>query len=105
MITKQQTETTLCVQRRFFDALDAIIQNRQLKGLKTFCTSYGLNRTKYSRLRESIRTNVTGQYHNIDIDALAYIVTDYGINAAWLLTGNGDMFTSKQQHPGNAHTI
>jgi hypothetical protein len=48
---------------------------------------------------------VTGQYHNIDIDALTYIVTDYGINAAWLLTGNGDMFTSKQQHSGNAHTI
>lgn len=84
--------TTKSVQRRFFDALSAIQESGQIIGLQTFCTRYGFNRTKYSRVRTALSNDTTGRYHHIDMDALTYIVTDYGVNAEWLLTGNGEMF-------------
>ena len=86
------TQTTLSIQRRFFDALTAIQERGDIMGLQTFCNRYGFNRTKYSHVRTAIRTESTGRYHSIDIDALSYIVMDYGVNANWLLTGDGKMF-------------
>ena len=86
--------TTRAVQRRFFDALASIQESGGIVGLQTFCNRYGLNRTKYSRVRTSLANDTTGRYHHIDMDALAYIVADYNVNAEWLLTGHGDMFRS-----------
>lgn len=91
---KQTTPTsnTQSVQRRFFDALAHIQERGEIAGLGTFCTRYGLNRTKYSRIRTAVRADSVGMYHHIDMDALTHIVSDYGVNAEWLLTGNGEMF-------------
>lgn len=87
-----QTTNQSSVQLRFFEAIDALRERGVIGGLQTFTARYGLNRTKYSRVRTAIRSGAPGQYQNIDIDALSYIVTDYGISARWLLTGNGNMF-------------
>lgn len=86
------TQTTKSVQLRFFDAMAALQERGIIGGLQTFCNRYGLNRTKYSRIRTAVRAESVGLYHNIDMDALTYIVADYGINATWLLTGVGRMF-------------
>lgn len=83
---------TQSVQRRFFDAMTALQERGIIGGLQTFCNRYGFNRTKYSRIRTAVRAESVGLYHNIDMDELSYIVTDYGINATWLLTGEGQMF-------------
>lgn len=93
MIATKPTTMTLSIQRRFFDALAAIQERGGIIGLQTFCNRYGFNRTKYSHVRKAIRENSVGRYHSIDMDALSYMVTDYGINADWLLTGHGQMFT------------
>ena len=92
-----QTPNQSSVQRRFFDAIDALKNAGVIGGLQTFTARYGLNRTKYSRVRTAIRSGAHGQYQNIDIDALSYIVTDYGVNARWLLTGNGNMFVTRSK--------
>lgn len=70
---------------RFFAAIDWLKESGRIGGLKTFTDRYGLNRRSVRRLRENPGTN--------DFKAvwLTYLVTDYGIDAQWLLTGEGRM--------------
>jgi hypothetical protein len=81
------------IQKRFFRALNECIKRKKILGIKTFCSEYNLNRTKYSKLRTAIENpeRDTG-YRVIDLDALTYLVRDYGVSADWLLTGKGSMF-------------
>lgn len=70
---------------RFFEALAWLKESRQIRGVKTFTDRYGINRRSLRRLQVNPSTN--------DFKAawLTYLVTDYGINAQWLLTGEGQM--------------
>jgi len=79
------------IQKRFFEALDTIIAAEK-SDLKSFCDKYGLNRVRYSSIRSEIRNPETEKrYKTIDIDALFYLCSDYGIFAKWILTGKGKM--------------
>ena len=83
------------IQERFFQAIDLLIESGKIKSLQAFCTDYSLHRPKYSNLRTNSkdkRKEGTG-YKFIDIDALAYVVADFGISSEWLLLGRGGMFT------------
>lgn len=81
------------IQKRFFQALDLLIESGKIKGLLPFCNEYGLHRPKYSNIRKLMQQNEHGTgYKLIDIDALYYLVDDYNISADWLLTGRGGMF-------------
>ena len=86
------------MQHRFFEAIDALAEKGVIGGLQTFTARYGLNRTRYSRVRTAMRSGVSGQYQKIDIEALSYLVADYGVNARWLLTGNGNMFATRKHN-------
>lgn len=70
---------------RFFEALAWLKESKQIRGVKTFTDRYGINRRGLRRLQANPSTN--------DFKAawLAYMVVDYGINARWLLTGEGRM--------------
>lgn len=82
----------LSIQQRFFEALDIMIASGQIKGLKTFCTTHGLNRTKYSRIKNALGMPIeTMTYKMIDLDAIAALCSDFGVNPEWLLLGIGDM--------------
>lgn len=92
MKAKTVSVQTQGVQRRFFEAIDLLVAQGKLAGLQTFCDEHGLHRAKYSNLRSGLRkTEHDSRYRLIDIDALIYIVKNYGIGAEWLLTGNGKM--------------
>lgn len=84
------------IQKRFFDAIDALIATSELSGLKEFCEKHSLNRTKYSLLKNGCASNEDNNtYRTIDIDALSYLCTDFGVSAQWLLTGAGKMRTKR----------
>jgi hypothetical protein len=74
------------IQNRFFKALNVLIRQGKIHTLNSFCLKYGLHKSKYYELRDG------GNYKFIDIDALNYLVKDYGVSADWLLTGKGTMF-------------
>lgn len=86
------------IQRRFFEALELVIASSQLKGLKTFCVNHGLNRSKYSRIRNTKDMPIEDMtYKMIDIDALAALCSDFGVSPEWLLLGTGDMLLKKDK--------
>ena len=81
------------IQRRFFQAVDMLIESGKITGLSEFCERYELHRPKYSNLRTRAKdSSKTGTgYKFIDIDALAYLSKDFSVSAEWLLLGNGGM--------------
>ena len=81
------------IQRRFFEALDLLIETDRIKSLAEFCADHGLHRPKYSNIRTHLKDpNKPGTgYKFIDIDAIAYLVKDFGISSEWLLLGKGGM--------------
>lgn len=82
------------IQDRFFQAIDILIESDKIKSLQAFCTEYGLHRPKYSNLRtySNDKTKAGTGYKFIDIDALSYLVKDFGVSSEWLLAGKGGMF-------------
>lgn len=87
----------IAIQERFFQALDILIESKELPGLKTFCTDNNLNRTKYSRIKNALGKPIEeSTYKMIDIDALAALCSDFGVNANWLLLGKGNMLVKKK---------
>jgi hypothetical protein len=93
------------VQRRFFEAIEMLIDLGRMNSLAAFCSEYGLHRPKYSNIRTAINDPSkpgTG-YKFIDIDALAYLVRDYGVSSEWLLVGKGDMLSWVPSLIANQH--
>jgi hypothetical protein len=86
------------IQARFFQAIDMLIESGKIKSLNSFCEHYGLHRPKYSNIRSYSKdqTKLGTGYKFIDIDALAYLVADFGVSSDWLLLGKGGMFTNKK---------
>jgi hypothetical protein len=83
------------IQKRFFDALDLLIDTKQCGGLQTFCKEHELNRAKYSNIRTEMRNPEMAKptnYKVIDLDALTYLCKDFNVSPDWLLLNKGDMF-------------
>lgn len=88
----------IAIQERFFQALDILIESKELPGLKTFCTDNNLNRTKYSRIKNALGKPIEeSTYKMIDIDALAAICKDFGVSPEWLLLGRGKMLKTEKK--------
>ena len=54
----------IAVTKRFFEAIDMLKAQKQMRGLLTFTKAHNIN----------------------------YLMLDYGISADWILTGRGGMF-------------
>lgn len=78
------------IMQRFYDALDAIIARKKIRGVNTYC-----------RLNEIDRRNFLAQKKDLDrgwfqVSWLQPMVREYGVSARWLLTGFGKMFEENQ---------
>lgn len=78
-------EEHILIVGRFFEALAWLKESRQIRGIKTFTDRYGINRRSLRRVQASPETN------SLKVAWLTYLVRDFGISAAWLLTGEGRM--------------
>ena len=66
------------VNRRFFQAIEALVSLGRLSALESFCKEAGLS---------------VSRYKSIQIEALYYLVAKYSVSSDWLLTGRGNMFS------------
>lgn len=73
------------INRRFFEALDALKRGRRLSGI------YGFSQ-KYKTTFANIYTIKNQESGVVKVEWLMYLVRDYDISAQWLLTGEGNMF-------------
>jgi len=74
------------VNQRFFQAIDALVKKRELRGLQTFTRLHHLNYWNVSTLRKE------PDKHILKPEYILYLVSCHNVNANWLFTGKGEMF-------------
>ncbi|MEY8591415.1 hypothetical protein AALK14_08195 [Butyricimonas hominis] len=80
------TEETKQIMIRFYSALDALIEKKELKGVNTYCRLYNIDRRNLLAQRKDLDRVI------LQISWMQPIVKDFGVSGDWLLTGRGAMF-------------
>lgn len=71
---------------RFYEALDVLISNRQLRGVKSFTDKYDINRWTLNNVRKDPKSDM------FQLIWASHLIADFGVSADWLMTGKGWMF-------------
>lgn len=109
LFPKSETQTTnkytampltegIEVTKRFYEAIDRLIELREIKGKQTFCRDYDIDKRNfylYKRRRK----------HLLNVAWLSYLVKDYPVSAHWLLTGRGTMIKKTMSITGSSEKI
>lgn len=80
------TQISKQIMERFYCALDAIIAMKRIRGVNTYCRLYDIDRRNLIANRKDLDRGW------FQLSWLQPMITDYGLNAKWLLTGAGKMF-------------
>lgn len=75
---------TVAIVHRFFEVLDLLKQRRAIRGKKTFCDRYGINRWN---MNTCLTHPDSGMFK---LSWLTYLARDYGVSPDWLLLGRGE---------------
>lgn len=82
--------------KRFFAALDILIAEKKLRGIKTFTDRYGIDNRNLYTLRKR------PSYGIFQAAWLTYLARDYSISSKWLLLGIGQVFSQNVQNTCSA---
>lgn len=74
---------------RFFEAINALIESKVIRGKQTFTNRYGINRRNFGTLEKDLSRDI------FQTSWLTYLVDDYDISPRWLLTGVGEMYEKR----------
>lgn len=76
------------VHRRFFQALDHLIERGIVQSFYEFAKTYNINPSNFYQLQKN------PQDRTLPISYLFFLVQDYGVDGNWMFTGQGDMMRS-----------
>ena len=85
-----QTEDSQKIISRFFEALYYLKEQNIIRGKQTFTASHDINRWNMNTLEKDKSRDI------FQPAWLTYLVTDYGVNPNWLLTGRGNILKGKR---------
>jgi hypothetical protein len=74
------------IMTRFYEAIDAIITKKEIRGIATYCRLYEIDRRNFIANRKNMDLG------RFELSWMTPVVKDFGVNATWLLTGRGKMF-------------
>lgn len=80
------SNSTKQVIARFYEALDAIIAQKKIRGVNTYCRLYEIDRRNLIAQRKDLERGW------FQVSWLVPMVREYGVSSSWLLTGFGSMF-------------
>lgn len=72
---------------RFYESLDAVIANKTIRGVQTYCRLYGIDRRNLIANRKDLSRGW------FQVSWLVPLIEVYGVSARWLMTGRGNMFS------------
>lgn len=73
---------------RFFKVLETLKEHKIIRGTKTFTDKYGIDRRNMLAMR-----NAPHERDQMQMAWLSYLIVDWYVDAKWLMTGKGEMFT------------
>lgn len=88
------TPEELIVSRRCFEAIQKLIEKRELR-ISKFLDTYGINRGNFNTLRKNPEKRALPVY------LLAILVEKYNVDGNWLLSGQGRMFRKNEVESKN----
>ena len=74
------------IMERFYSALDAIIAKKDIRGVATYCRLNNIDRRNFIAQRKDPERGW------FELSWLQPMVSEFGVDAEWLLTGRGRMF-------------
>jgi len=77
---------------RFFEALHELKRREAIKRICTFTKRYGINQGNLYQLEKDKSRDI------LQLSWLSSLVSDFGVSADWLLTGNGEMFKPQNEY-------
>jgi len=80
-----KTSESIEITKRFFQAADHLIKEKEFEGIRDFCRKFEINPGYYYNMKNNPET------YSVKIDHLSRIVKTYNVSATWLLIGKGEM--------------
>lgn len=80
------------IRKRFFEAVEKLLEIGVLRGRQTYCRLYSIDKRNFYAQESDLSKSLLKLYW------LVPLVEQYGVSAKWLLTGNGYMFELEPQH-------
>jgi hypothetical protein len=88
------------VNRRFFEAVDALVSTRCVNSLEALCKEVDLHPQRYREMRLTYGVtpnpnSTPSRYINIEMDAIYHLCSKYSISTEWIILGRGTMFKNE----------
>ena len=89
---RANSSEAIAITKRFFLAIDYLIVQRKMRGLRSFATKYNLNYWNLCTLRKEPERRV------LKAEYIAYIVRDFGVSSDYILFGTGCIVENKDSN-------
>lgn len=86
-----QTGDSQKIIARFFQALYHLKQERKIRGKQTFTKKFEINRWNLNSLEKDMSRDI------FQVAWLNYLVEEFDVSSEWLLTGRGEIISSKKK--------
>ncbi|MCQ2299675.1 MAG: helix-turn-helix domain containing protein [Bacteroidales bacterium] len=86
-------QETLDVMDRFFQAVEALIERGDIRGIQTYCRLHDIDKRHFYAQRDDLGRGL------FEIAWLLPLVSDHGVSMNWLMFGKGAMFRPSASKP------
>ena len=84
-------DNSIKVIERFYEALDLVVASKRIRGLATFTIAHGFDRRDLYYVKKNPKSDM------FQMSWMAALISDFGVSAKWLMTGQGGMFDSESK--------